>query len=81
MKERTAEAHLRHIYEGEPDEDLVEALEPDQLVFAKGHRLPQRRLGGWAQAGLWALRLFVLGTSALVVYTFVVSLTTAGSPG
>ncbi len=70
--------HVRHIYEGEPDEDLVAALEPDQLVYARDRRLPQRRLGGWAQVGLWALRLFVLGTTALVVYTFVASLSRTG---
>ena len=74
MKEAGSEEHLRHLYEGEPDEDLVEALEPDQLVYARDLRLPQRALGGWAQAGLWALRLFVLATTALVIYTFVVSL-------
>ena len=75
MKEPIAEEHRRHIFEGEPDEDLVEALEPDQLVFARDHRLPERQLGRWAQAGLWAVRLFVLIGGAMVVYTFVVSLT------
>lgn len=78
MKEAPSDEHLRHLFEGEPDEDLVEALEPDQLVYARGRRLPQRALGGWAQAGLWALRLFVLATTALVVYTFVASLSRPG---
>lgn len=78
MKQADAEKHLRHLYEGEPDEDLVEALEPDQLVYARDRRLPQRALGGWAQVGLWALRLFVLATTALVVYTFVASLSHPG---
>lgn len=74
MKDQLPAEHLRHLYEGEPDEDLVEALEPDQLVYARDRHLPRHRLGGWAQTGLWALRLFVLATSGLVVYTFVVSL-------
>lgn len=78
MKEVLPEEHLRHLYEGEPDEDLVEALEPDQLVYARDRHLPQRRLGGWARTGLWALRLFVLATSALVIYTFVASLSKPG---
>ena len=74
MNDLLPEEHVRHIFEGEPDEDLVEALEPDQLVYARDRRLPVRRLGGWAQAGLWALRIFVLITTGLVIYTFVLSL-------
>jgi hypothetical protein len=74
VKNTSSDEHLRHLYEGEPDEDLVEALEPDQLVHSRDRRLPQRRLGSRAQVGLWALRLFVLATSALVVFTFVASL-------
>lgn len=74
MKEPDLPEHVRHIYEGEPDEDLIEALEPDQLVDAMEVKLPQVKLGGWIQAGLWALRLFVLAMTALVVYTFVAGL-------
>ena len=62
--------HVRHLYEGEPDEDLIEALEPDQLVDAMESKLPRRRVGRLAEAGLWALRAFVLAMGALVVYTF-----------
>ncbi len=75
MKEPLSAEHVRHVFEGEPDEDLVEALEPDQIVHAKDRRLPRRQLSGRAQTGLWALRLFVFTTSALVIYTFVASLT------
>lgn len=74
MREPDLPEHVRHLYEGEPDEDLIEALEPDQLVDAMEAKLPQVRLGGWTQAGLWALRLFVLAMTALVVYTFVAGL-------
>jgi hypothetical protein len=63
--------HLRHIYEGEPDEDLIEALEPDQLVYAMDAPLPRRHLGRASEMGLWALRIFVLCLAALVVYTFI----------
>ncbi|HEX4214613.1 MAG TPA: hypothetical protein VIA06_14950 [Candidatus Dormibacteraeota bacterium] len=72
------EGHRRHIYEGEPDEDLIDALEPDQLDDAMNAPLPRRRLGPWARAGLWALRVFVLGVTALVAYAFVVSIVRGG---
>jgi hypothetical protein len=78
MSDRVATEQERHIYEGEPDEDLIEALEPDQLVYAKDRRLPRRQLGTWAEAALWALRLFVLTMTALVGYVFVASLTKPG---
>jgi hypothetical protein len=74
MKEPKLPEHLRHLYEGEPDEDLIEALEPDQLVDAMEAKLPRRRLGGWTQVGLWALRLFVLTMTGLVIYTFAAGL-------
>jgi hypothetical protein len=33
--------------------------------------LPRRHLGRASEIGLWALRIFVLGLAALVVYTFI----------
>lgn len=78
MRDGRGAEHQRHLYEGEPDEDLIEALEPDQLVHAMDRPLPRRRLGAWAEAGLWALLLFVLAMSALVVYTFVASISYSG---
>lgn len=74
MREPDLPEHVRHLYEGEPDEDLIEALEPDQLVDAMEAKLPPVRLGGWTQAGLWTLRVFVLAMTGLVVYTFVAGL-------
>jgi hypothetical protein len=53
-----------------PDEDLVMFLEPDQLVVDKRRRVPRARLSRRATAGLWALRVFVLVVSAMVIYTF-----------
>ena len=55
-----------------PEEDrLVSFLEPDQLVADKARPLSRARLSGRATAGLWALRIFVLVVSAMVIYTFV----------
>jgi hypothetical protein len=59
---------------GHPDDDLVMALEPDQLVAESSRPLPRYVLGRAASLGLWALRIFVLVITALVVYTFVLSL-------
>ncbi|HVD01200.1 MAG TPA: hypothetical protein VNG93_08630 [Candidatus Dormibacteraeota bacterium] len=78
MREPGLPEHVRHIYEGEPDEDLIEALEPDQLVDAMESKLPCRLLGRWTRTGLWALRVFVLTMTGLVVYTFVASLGARG---
>ncbi len=55
---------------GHPDEELVSALEPDQIVAAASHPLPRARLGRAANAALWAVRVFVLLITVLVVYTF-----------
>lgn len=66
--------HQRHLYEGEPDEDLVEALEPDQLVAAMEQRLSRAPLGRVATFALWALRVALVAVAGMVVYTFVVSI-------
>lgn len=63
--------HQRHLYVGEPDEDLIEALEPDQLVEAVDVPVPRRQLGRGATAGLWGLRILLLSVAAMVVYVFV----------
>lgn len=64
--------HQHHIYVGEPDEDLIEALEPDQLVEAVDIPVPRRTLGRGAAAGLWGLRILLLAVAGMVVYVFVV---------
>lgn len=56
--------------EGHPDYGLIEGPEPDQLAV----RLPPLQLGVAAKIGFWALRVFVLLITALVVYVFVVGL-------
>jgi hypothetical protein len=52
------------------DEQLVMYLEPDQLVTDKSRPIPRAPLSKRANAALWALRVFVLIVSALVIYTF-----------
>ena len=64
--------HRQHIYVGEPDEDLIEALEPDQLVSVMDLPVARRRFSRSITIGLWALRLFLFGVAGLVVYVFVV---------
>lgn len=68
MKEQD---HQQHLYIGEPDEDLVESLEPDQLVVEMDKPFPRRPLSSGAVAGLWALRVFLLTITGIVVYAFI----------
>ena len=49
-------------------------LERDQFVADKNRPVPRARLGRWAGAGLWSLRVFVAVMGALVVYTFIAQL-------
>jgi hypothetical protein len=63
--------HQQHIYLGEPEEDLIESLEPDQLVHEMDRPVSRRRLSASATAGLWALRVFLLAITAMVIYAFV----------
>jgi hypothetical protein len=65
------DVHRQHIYLGEPDEDLIESLEPDQLVSSMNLPVARRKLSRPVSAGLWALRLFLLAVSGMVVYVFV----------
>jgi hypothetical protein len=59
---------------GHPDAELVSALEPDQIVAAASRPLPRYVLGRTANLALWTLRAFVLVITAMIVYTFVLSL-------
>ena len=61
--------------EGHYESQLIEALEPDQLVAAVAKPLPRLRLTPPVRIALWAVRIFVLIISMLVVYTFVATLT------
>jgi len=63
--------HRQHIYLGEPDEDLIESLEPDQLVVEMDRPVSRRKLSRSATAGLWVLRIFLLTITGMVIYVFV----------
>ena len=65
---------LQKLSEGHAEQELLFALEPDQLVAESSRPLPRRVLSRAANLALWALRVFVLIITALVVYTFVHSL-------
>jgi hypothetical protein len=52
-------------------EELIMHLEPDQLVAATMEPVAPAPLGPRAKAMLWALRIFVVLVSIMVVYTFV----------
>lgn len=53
------------------DDELIMFLERDQLVLDKARPVPRAQLGARANASLWALRVFVVVISAMVIYTFV----------
>lgn len=72
--ELLSEEHRRHIFEGEPDEDLIEGLEPDQLVEVMNRHLPRAQLGPAVTAVLWVLRVLLLVLAAMAVYSFVAAL-------
>jgi hypothetical protein len=52
-------------------EELFMHLEPDQFVAATSEPVPRAPLGPRAKVVLWALRVFVVLVSVMVVYTFV----------
>lgn len=47
---------------------VLSSLEHDQLVRAKKHSIPRRRLKGPELLILWALRLYLLFMMAVVAY-------------
>jgi hypothetical protein len=56
----------------EPLEDeLIMHLERDQFVVETSRPVPRAPLGARASIGLWALRVFVVVVSVMVIYTFV----------
>jgi hypothetical protein len=52
-------------------QELVEFLEHDQLVADTSRPVDRMVLSGPTRAALWALRVFVIIVSAMVIYTFV----------
>ena len=47
---------------------VLSSLEPDQLVKAKKHPIPRRRLKGPELLILWALRLYLIFMMTVVAY-------------
>jgi hypothetical protein len=56
------------------EDELILHLERDQFVAETSRPVPRAALSPRATAGLWALRLFVVLVSLMVVYTFVYEL-------
>jgi len=55
-------------------EQLVEFLEPDQLVSDTSRPVARLKLTPRAQAGLWALRIVFGALSVMVIWTFIAGL-------
>jgi hypothetical protein len=55
-------------------EQLIEFLERDQLVSDTSKPVARLNLAPRAQAGLWALRIFFLSLSVMVIWTFIAGL-------
>lgn len=49
-------------------QDLLSALEPEQLTSTRRTRLPRRYLKPWQLLLLWSLRLYLLFMIVVVVY-------------
>ena len=54
-----------------PDDILPNYLEADQLAAETSRPVPPARLSRKAVTALWALRLFVILGSAMVIYVFI----------
>jgi hypothetical protein len=55
-------------------EELIMDLERDQFVAETSRPVAPAPLGARASAGLWALRVFVVLVSLMVIYTFIYQL-------
>jgi hypothetical protein len=53
------------------EDELIMHLERDQFVVETSRPVPPAALSLRAIAGLWALRVFVVLVSLMVIYTFV----------
>jgi hypothetical protein len=65
IPERDLQAQERH------EDELIMHLERDQFVAETSRPVARAPLSASARAGLWALRIFVVIVSLMVVYTFV----------
>jgi hypothetical protein len=53
------------------ENELIMHLERDQFVAETSRPVPRAPLGARATAAMWALRVFVVIVSLMVIYTFV----------
>jgi hypothetical protein len=53
------------------EDELIMHLERDQFVDETSRPVARATLGPRATAGLWALRVFVILVSLMVIYTFI----------
>ncbi len=53
------------------EDDLIMHLERDQFVAETSKPVPPAVLSARVTAGLWALRVFVVLVSLMVIYTFI----------
>ena len=60
--------------ENTPEQELFMHLEHDQLVAQTFRPVSPARLGRRAVIGLWALRIFAVLVSLMVIYTFIARL-------
>jgi hypothetical protein len=58
-------------YAPHPEQELIMHLEPDQLVNQTLRPVPRATLSRPATFGLWALRVFCVSVSTMVLYTFI----------
>jgi len=56
------------------EDELIMHLERDQFVVETSRPVPPAPLSPRATAGLWALRVFVVLVSLMVIYTFIAQL-------
>jgi hypothetical protein len=56
------------------EEELIMFLERDQLVSDRSKPVARAPLGRGATRAMWALRIFVLVVSFMVIYTFIAQL-------
>ena len=56
------------------EDEQVTHLERDQLVAETSRPVPRAALSARTAAGLWALRVFAVLVSLMVIYTFIAQL-------
>jgi hypothetical protein len=64
-----AEAERQH--QEQLEDELIMHLERDQFVEATSRPVSRAPLGARATRALWALRVFVVLVSVMVIYTFI----------